>query len=87
MMFFDLWNQLKMSALIYFHNFSNKLRYSHHVSNFESYFYSKVARPIMIVAFLPYIVCWDATIAPYLTSISKTFILKFWAYLSHTCNG
>ena len=42
--------------------------------------------PIKIEAFLPYIVCLDATIAPDLTSMNKTFILKFWAYLSHTCN-
>ena len=40
--------------------------------------------PIMIVAFLAYIVCWDATIAPHLTSMDKTFILKFWEYLGHT---
>ena len=42
--------------------------------------------PIMIVAFLPYIVRWDETIAPDLTSMNKIFMLKFWAYLSNTCN-
>ena len=48
--------------------------------------FSEVAMPIMIVAFLPFIVCQDAKIAPYLTSMNKTFILKFWAYLSHSFN-
>ena len=71
----------------YFHNFSNKFRHSHiRVRNFESYVYCEVAMPIMIVAFLSFIVCWDAKIAPYLRSINKTFLLKFQAYLSHACN-
>ena len=47
----------------YFHNFSNKFR--------EGYVYSEV---IMIVAFLRYIVCWDAA---YLTSMNKTSYLSF----------
>ena len=41
---------------------------------------------ITVIAFLPFIVCLDAAIAPDLTSMNKTFTLKFWAYLSHTCN-
>ena len=70
----------------YFHNVSNKLLFSSCVRNFESYVYSEVAMSKMIVAFLPFIVCHDADIAPYLTSLNKTFILKFWAYLSHAFN-
>ena len=34
------------------------------------------------VAFLPHIVCSDATIAPDLRSMNKIFMVKFWAYLS-----
>ena len=62
------------------------LLFSSRVRNFESYVYSEVAMPIMIVAFLPFIVCRDAKIAPYLASMNKTFILKFCAYLSHAFN-
>ena len=62
----------------YFHNFLNKFSYSHHVSESLKVMFTVkyVALPIMIAAFLPFIVCQvDAKIAPYLTSMSKTFIV------------
>ena len=61
----------------YFHNFSNKFYYSHHLSESLKVMFTVkyVALPIMIAAFLPFIVCQDAKIAPYLTSMSKTFIV------------
>ena len=74
----------------YFHNVSKKIfLFSPRVRKFESYVYSEVALPIMIVAFLPFIVCQDAKIAPYLTSMNKTFIVTYVLgiqYLSHTFN-
>ena len=64
-MFFDFWSQLKMSA---FNSISSQINLVIPITSHKlrKLFYSQVAMPIMIVAFLPYIVCWDATIAPYL---------------------
>ena len=61
----------------YFHNFSNEFCYSHHVSESLTVMFTVkyVALPIMIAALLQFIVCQDAKIAPYLTSMSKTFIV------------